>query len=100
MMEGNKTKNTDTTYTHRWMCDTEMLDKYGQELWCKQTLQPLMSTTGKVAGRQSSLKHTFCSTYLRSLVTTLLKAYSHAYIFITLIPVMTSFITRTRLSVT
>ena len=39
-------------------------------------------------------------TYLLSLVTTLLKAYSQAYILITLIPEMTSFMTRTRWSVT
>ena len=39
-------------------------------------------------------------TYLLSLVTTLLKAYSQAYILITLMPEMTSFMTRTRWSVT
>lgn len=37
---------------------------------------------------------------LLSLLTTLLNAYSQAYILITLIPVMTSFMTFTRLSVT
>ena len=39
-------------------------------------------------------------TYLLSLVTILLKAYSQAYILITLMPEMTSFMTRTRWSVT
>ncbi len=38
-------------------------------------------------------------TYFLTAVTTLLKAYSHAYILITLIPVIISFMTRTRLSV-
>lgn len=38
--------------------------------------------------------------YLRSLETTLLNAYSQAYILITLMPTMTSFIIRIRLSVT
>ena len=40
------------------------------------------------------------SYHLLSLVTTVLKAYSQAYILITLMPEMTSFMTRTRWSVT
>ena len=62
----------------------------------------LVIPAGKVAVWQSSFlkdsKHN--TTYLRSLVTTCLNAYSHAYILITRIPVITSFIIRTRLSVT
>ena len=45
------------------------------------------------------LAMTNTQTHFRSRVTTSLNAYSHAYIFIALIPVITSFITRTLLSV-
>ena len=45
------------------------------------------------------LQKEYFNTYFLMAVTTLLKAYSQAYILITLIPVITSFMTRTRLSV-
>jgi len=44
--------------------------------------------------------HLMMFSHLLSFVTIFLKAYSQAYILITLIPEMTSFMIRTRLSVT